>query len=51
MTHDYPMLSLSNAFNEADLQEFDRKIRQAIGDHFSYVCELKNRWSCYFIKI
>ncbi|AVK95352.1 NAD-dependent DNA ligase LigA [Lysinibacillus sphaericus] len=41
VTHDYPMLSLSNAFNEADLQEFDRKIRQAIGDHFSYVCELK----------
>jgi len=35
------MLSLSNAFNEADLQEFDRKVRQAIGDHFSYVCELK----------
>ena len=41
MTHDYPMLSLSNAFNEADLQEFDRKVRQAIGDQFSYVCELK----------
>lgn len=41
VTHDYPMLSLSNAFNEADLQEFDRKIRQAIGDRFSYVCELK----------
>jgi len=41
VTHDYPMLSLSNAFNEADLHEFDRKVRQAIGDHFSYVCELK----------
>ncbi|WP_249661429.1 NAD-dependent DNA ligase LigA [Lysinibacillus fusiformis] len=41
VTHDYPMLSLSNAFNEADLQEFDRKVRQAIGNHFSYVCELK----------
>lgn len=41
VTHDYPMLSLSNAFNEADLQEFDRKVRQAIGDQFSYVCELK----------
>ncbi|MEG0259968.1 MAG: NAD-dependent DNA ligase LigA [Lysinibacillus sp.] len=39
--HDYPMLSLSNAFNEGDLQEFDRKNRQAIGDNFSYVCELK----------
>lgn len=41
VTHDYPMLSLSNAFNEGDLQDFDRKIRQAIGDDFSYVCELK----------
>ncbi len=35
------MLSLSNAFNEEDLRDFDRKIRQAIGDQFSYVCELK----------
>ncbi|MFF5996472.1 NAD-dependent DNA ligase LigA [Lysinibacillus sp. KU-BSD001] len=41
VTHNYPMLSLSNAFNEADLRDFDRKIRQAIGDNFSYVCELK----------
>lgn len=41
VTHTYPMLSLSNAFNEADLRDFDRKIRQAIGDDFSYVCELK----------
>lgn len=39
--HDYPMLSLSNGFNEGDLRDFDRKIRQAIGDDFSYVCELK----------
>ena len=41
VTHTTPMLSLSNAFDEADLRDFDRKIRQAIGDHFSYVCELK----------
>ncbi len=41
VTHQYPMLSLSNAFNEEDLRDFDRKVRQAIGDHFSYVCELK----------
>ncbi|BDH63267.1 DNA ligase [Lysinibacillus sp. PLM2] len=41
VTHTYPMLSLSNAFNEADLRDFDRKIRQAIGDVYSYVCELK----------
>lgn len=41
VTHTYPMLSLSNAFGEEDLRDFDRKIRQAIGDSFSYVCELK----------
>ena len=41
VTHNYPMLSLSNAFNEGDMREFDRKVRQAIGDKFSYVCELK----------
>ena len=41
VTHTTPMLSLSNAFGEEDLRDFDRKIRQAIGDNFSYVCELK----------
>lgn len=41
VTHRFPMLSLSNAFGEEDLRDFDRKIRQAIGDNFSYVCELK----------
>lgn len=41
VTHTTPMLSLSNAFNEEDLRDFDRKIRQAIGDKFTYVCELK----------
>ncbi|MCT6923933.1 NAD-dependent DNA ligase LigA [Metasolibacillus sp.] len=41
VTHNYPMLSLSNAFNEEGLRDFDRKVRQAIGDHFSYICELK----------
>lgn len=39
--HTTRMLSLSNAFDEADLRDFDRKIRQAIGDNFTYVCELK----------
>ncbi|HWK22057.1 MAG TPA: NAD-dependent DNA ligase LigA [Ureibacillus sp.] len=41
VTHTYPMLSLSNAFDEEDLRDFDRKIRQAIGNDFTYVCELK----------
>lgn len=39
--HTTPMLSLANAFNEAELRDFDRRVRQAIGDDFSYVCELK----------
>lgn len=39
--HRYPMLSLGNAFNEEDLRSFDDRIRNAVGDKFSYVCELK----------
>ncbi|MCM3005928.1 NAD-dependent DNA ligase LigA [Priestia koreensis] len=39
--HRTPMLSLGNAFNEEDLRDFDRRVRQAVGDRFSYVCELK----------
>ncbi|RLQ96482.1 NAD-dependent DNA ligase LigA [Falsibacillus albus] len=39
--HRSPMLSLGNAFNEDDLRDFDRKVRQAVGEDFSYVCELK----------
>lgn len=41
VTHTYPMLSLSNAFNEEDLRDFDRRVRQSIGDQYNYVCELK----------
>lgn len=39
--HETPMLSLANAFNEQDLRDFDRRVRQALGDEYSYVCELK----------
>jgi DNA ligase (NAD+) len=39
--HRTPMLSLGNAFNEEDLRDFDRKVRQAAGEGYSYVCELK----------
>lgn len=39
--HESQMLSLSNAFNEQDLKDFDRRVRQAVGDNISYVCELK----------
>lgn len=39
--HKYPMLSLGNTYNEQDLQDFDERIRKAIGSDFEYVCELK----------
>ena len=35
------MLSLSNAFNEGDLREFDRRAQEAVGHTVSYICELK----------
>nr|WP_181538239.1 NAD-dependent DNA ligase LigA [Anoxybacillus calidus] len=38
--HHMPMLSLANAFNEGDLRDFDRRVRQEVGD-VKYVCELK----------
>lgn len=40
--HITPMLSLGNAFNEADLRDFDRRVKQGLGtDGYSYICELK----------
>ncbi|GAA5417450.1 DNA ligase [Paraliobacillus ryukyuensis] len=40
--HQVPMLSLANAFNEQDLRDFDRRVREGLGvDQVSYVCELK----------
>ncbi|MBS4198062.1 NAD-dependent DNA ligase LigA [Bacillus sp. FJAT-49732] len=39
--HETQMLSLANAFSEEDLRDFDRRVRQGIGEQFSYVCELK----------
>ena len=39
--HRTPMLSLGNAFSESDLRDFDRRVRQAVGEDVTYVCELK----------
>lgn len=40
--HRYPMLSLSNTYNEEELEEFDARVRKLLGDEpFEYVCELK----------
>lgn len=39
--HHVPMLSLGNAFNESDLRDFDRRIKNLIDESVQYVCELK----------
>ncbi|MCK9918145.1 NAD-dependent DNA ligase LigA, partial [Microbacteriaceae bacterium K1510] len=42
VVHKTPMLSLGNAFSEADLRDFDRRVRQGLGSQpVRYVCELK----------
>ncbi|MFC4410043.1 NAD-dependent DNA ligase LigA [Chungangia koreensis] len=41
VTHKTPMLSLSNAFNEEDLRDFDRRVKAVVGESVRYVCELK----------
>ena len=42
VTHQRMMLSLANAFNEDDLYDFDRKIRDVIGgDKVTYMAEMK----------
>ncbi|MGI9273312.1 MAG: NAD-dependent DNA ligase LigA, partial [Endozoicomonas sp.] len=41
--HEMPMLSLDNAFNEEELQDFDRRVRDRLktGSQVEYVCEPK----------
>ncbi|MFG0215588.1 NAD-dependent DNA ligase LigA [Brevibacillus porteri] len=42
VVHRTPMLSLGNAFNEEDIRDFDRRVRQAVGSQVvRYVAELK----------
>lgn len=42
VTHRVPMLSLGNAFNEEDLKDFDRRVREGLDvNKVTYVCELK----------
>ena len=41
-THDRPMLSLGDVFNDAELMEFDQRVRQDLGgEEVEYVVELK----------
>ena len=39
--HVYPMLSLGNTYSEAELLEFDNRIKSLVDEEFEYVCELK----------
>ncbi len=41
--HRTPMLSLSNTYNEAEIRDFDRRVRTLLapGEAYEYVCELK----------
>ncbi len=40
VTHNIPMLSLGNVFNETEIREFDERISKVISNR-EYVCELK----------
>jgi DNA ligase (NAD+) len=39
--HRSPMLSLQNAFDEAEIRAFDKRVRAAVGDDVVYCAELK----------
>jgi len=39
--HSVPMLSLANAFSEGELRDFDRRMRNTIGQSVKYVVEFK----------
>ena len=42
ITHKRMMLSLANAFNDDDLRDFDKKVRDVLKtDKVTYMCELK----------
>jgi len=41
VAHKYPMLSLSNTYNEEELADFDERVRKDLAGNCRYVCELK----------
>ncbi|RYL90967.1 NAD-dependent DNA ligase LigA [Sporolactobacillus sp. THM19-2] len=41
VTHEIPMLSLGDVFSKEELLDFDRRVRQTVGNDVTYVCELK----------
>ena len=41
LTHKVPLLSLSNAFGEADLYDFEKRVKSVVGNDVEYVVEFK----------
>jgi DNA ligase (NAD+) len=41
VAHKYPMLSLGNTYSEAELTDFDERVRKDLAGNYRYVCELK----------
>ncbi len=41
VAHKYPMLSLSNSYSEAEIKEFDTRVRKLIEGEIEYTCEHK----------
>ena len=39
--HRYPMLSLSNAYSEGEIADFDNRVKKLAGADLEYACELK----------
>jgi len=39
--HKYQMLSLGNTYSEAELRDFDERVRKGLTEPYEYVCELK----------
>lgn len=41
VAHRYPMMSLSNSYNEGEIMDFHNRVYKSLNDHPEYVCELK----------
>ena len=41
VAHHYPMLSLNNIYGDAELNDFDERVRKDLAGNCRYVCELK----------
>jgi len=39
--HEYPMLSLSNTYNQDEIVDWEQRLRKTIEEDIEYVCELK----------